>query len=264
MKFLLRTLLLCFSIIVQAEEVHIDFSKTEWRAPLINKGTFFWESEASRSSIVEDSELGTKALKIDFPKGKFGPFASGDSFNSKLLASEKALSFSYRFKFENDFEFVKGGKLPGICGGDPKHKEKPFRTVTGGIHPDGFDGFSVRSMWKDSGRIIAYIYHPDQKGDFGDVFPFKENGVETRVKPGTWYRLKMFVQMNTPGKHDGVVKAWMDGKLVFEKSNFRFRETETLKADQICFHTFYGGADASWAPQADHSILFSDFQVTPE
>jgi hypothetical protein len=49
---------------------------------------------------------------------------------------------SYRLRFPDGFDFVKGGKLPGLFGG----------TVTSGRHiPDGTNGFSTRYMWRPTG-----------------------------------------------------------------------------------------------------------------
>ena len=38
-----------------------------------------------------------------------------------------------------------------------------------------------------------------------------------------WYSLEQFIKMNTPGKADGVIRGWVDGKLAYEKTNMIFR-----------------------------------------
>lgn len=38
-----------------------------------------------------------------------------------------------------------------------------------------------------------------------------------------WYSLEHFIKMNTPGKADGVIRGWVDGKLAYEKTNMIFR-----------------------------------------
>jgi hypothetical protein len=48
-------------------------------------------------------------------KGGFGFYIGGpDSFQKKLQHSTEVM-FSYRVLFQRDFQWVKGGKLPGIC-----------------------------------------------------------------------------------------------------------------------------------------------------
>jgi hypothetical protein len=46
------------------------------------------------------------------------------------------------------------------------------------------------------------------------------------------------VKANTPGKRDGRVAVWVDGKLVADFQNLRFRDIESLKIDRfaLSFH----------------------------
>lgn len=49
---------------------------------------------------------------------------------------------SYELAFDTNFQFVKGGKLPGVRGG-------PSTTgCDGGKEPNGTDCFSARLMWR--------------------------------------------------------------------------------------------------------------------
>ena len=53
--------------------------------------------------------------------------------------------------------------------------------------------------------------------------------------------------MNSPGRNDGVLKAWIDGVLVFERSDLRFRDVPELKIESLWMNVWYGGTDP--APQ---------------
>lgn len=69
---------------------------------------------------------------------------STDPFQSMIL--------SYEVAFDEGYEFVLGGKLPGIRGGpDPNG-------CSGGSQPNGSDCFSVRIMWRTNGAGEAYSY----------------------------------------------------------------------------------------------------------
>jgi hypothetical protein len=48
----------------------------------------------------------------------------------------------------------------------------------------------------------------------------RNRGVLVRER---WYALEQFIKMNTPGKADGVIRGWVDGKLAYEKTNMIFR-----------------------------------------
>lgn len=66
-----------------------------------------------------------KAWEAFYPKGSinpsgtifggFGFYLSGPLDFSKRLESANEVVMSYRIMFEDDWEWVKGGKIPGIC-----------------------------------------------------------------------------------------------------------------------------------------------------
>lgn len=68
--------------------------------------------------------------------------------------------------------------------------------------------------------------------------------------------------MNTPGKNDGIIQSWLDGELVLDRRDIRFRDTNTFSIDQLYFSTFFGGDDPSWAPSKNETVLFDDFNVS--
>lgn len=62
---------------------------------------------------------------------------SGDPWESMMV--------SYEVAFDKGFEWVKGGKLPGLRGGSPNG-------CSGGNQADGTSCFSTRMMWRTSGQ----------------------------------------------------------------------------------------------------------------
>ena len=62
-----------------------------------------------------------------------------------------AVRLEYEVFLPAGFDFVKGGKLPGLMGG-------PSGDCGGGADPDGC--FSVRLMWRRDGAGEAYMYVP--------------------------------------------------------------------------------------------------------
>ena len=71
----------------------------------------------------ENSPDGVKSLKAHYPKGSYKPSVDpcgGVSFYapgpaSVDLTTAKEALFSYSVYFPEGFDFVKGGKLPGLC-----------------------------------------------------------------------------------------------------------------------------------------------------
>ena len=47
--------------------------------------------------------------------------------------------------------------------------------------------------------------------------------------------------MNELGKSNGVLRAWIDGQLVFERTDLRFRDIPELKIENVWFNVYHGG-----------------------
>jgi len=45
----------------------------------------------------------------------------------------------------------------------------------------------------------------------------------------------------TTGKRNGIVRAWVDGVLVFEKTDIRFRLNEGIKINEVWLNWYHGG-----------------------
>ncbi|MFN3786568.1 MAG: polysaccharide lyase, partial [Thiothrix sp.] len=194
-----------------------------------------------------------QALRIKLPQGAAGCSDDTTCANWKphLGAKLDSLYYSYWVKFPENFDFVRGGKLPGIGSFEPR---------TGGDKPNGNDGWSVRVMWEKAGRLGQYVYHPDQPQAFGEFFPWDAPLPEK----GKWYQVKTLVRLNTPGKHDGVITTWLNGKQVFDKRDLRFRNGNNLQIERFLFTVFFGGTGAEWAPPRDMLVYLDDFTLSPE
>ena len=159
------------------------------------------------------------------------------------------LFVAYRVRFVGSgFDFVKGGKLPGLSGGEDN---------TGGDKPNGTDGWSGRMMWRSGGQAVQYLYHPDQPSQWGEDLDW---GVS--FTPDRWATVETRIRMNTPGRSDGVVEAWFDGRKVLSRTDIRFRDAAAFNIDSFLFHTFFGGSGADWAPTRDEVIDFDDIVIS--
>jgi len=202
-----------------------------------------------RASIVD--EAGEKFLRVNYPAGQYGPSKGGVQFIVDLGGSYDELFFSYRVRFAAGFDFVQGGKLPGLVGG----------TNPSGCSPKK-DGFSARNMWRTGGNAVQYVYWPNQPKTCGDNLDYKSSGSNLPFTPGIWHTVEHRIVMNTPGTADGVLQAWFDGELVLDDSARLWRLTgATFGIDSLSFSTFFGGGDASWAPAAAQVADFDDLIV---
>lgn len=205
-------------------------------------------------SLVEHD--GQRWLRVAFQSGTIGPDANGAGWRAPF-PSHDAAELSYRLRFAPDFEWVKGGKLPGLAGGP--------RNVSGGHRADGTNGWSARLMWRADGRGEAYVYHLHQPGDYGESFPFP---ADFRFPTDAPMAIRLRVTMNRPGRRDGTLRVWValagrDERLVVIRGDMEWRSVESFGVDSIYFETFYGGSGRDWAPTRANWAEFGDFRVKP-
>lgn len=198
-------------------------------------------------------EMGNNYLKVLIPGNHYGPI-TGAQWEIPLAPQDEYF-FSYRVKFDSGFDFVKGGKLPGLAGG----------TVKSGRIPNGYDGWSARMMYWEKGKLSFYLYFPKQSTRWGERLYLKNQKNDTlQIDKGSWHQVTQHVKLNTPGKNDGILQAWFDGKEAFYSDTILFRKDKKVKTDRISYSVFMGGDDLSWAPANDQYICFDDFRVSTQ
>ena len=157
--------------------------------------------------------------------------------------------------FKKGFGFARGGKLPGLFGG---------KGNTGGDKPTGKDGFSARMMWREDGRVVQYLYYPDQPDRYGHQIPWIDptTGKQIKFQPGQWHTVVHQLAINTPEKNNGTLRAFFDGKIVLDIDDLRFRDTNDFSIDGFLLSTFFGGGDASWQTTAEEILFFDNFRIS--
>jgi len=218
----------------------------------VDRGSFGLDS----SQLISTPDApGGSMLRVAYPTGSASKRADGEDGGMQAYlavpgGAKDELYLQYHVRFQPDFDFVKGGKLPGLYGG----------TVTSGQNiPDGTDGFSTRYMWRSGGDGEVYAYLPTSQ----------EHG--TSLGRGCWFfpankwvAIQQRVKLNTPGASDGEVTVWQDGQQVFTQRGMTYRTTDQLKIDGLFFSTFFGGGDESWASPVDQYADFAGFSISQD
>lgn len=206
-----------------------------------------------------DAVAGNKAIRVDYPMGGVGPSATGLQFPvdfGKIMGKKayfSSLYLRYYVYFEPGFDFVKGGKLPGLMGGNNSW------TRSGGNIPDGTNGWTMRFMWREKGAAVVYAYLPPgtyQKGVWGTDIPLNKT-----FTTGKWICLEQYIKINTPGKPDGQLSVWIDNEKVLALSDVNYRTVDNTagKIGGIYFSTFHGGNTPDWAPSQTSYARFDGF-----
>ena len=207
----------------------------------------------------ENLRFGPDGLRARYPKGSYDPAAvrtagaplGGAQFRTPIHqldgAAAGGIGVRYRVLFEDNFEFVKGGKLPGLYGGAAN---------SGGRVPNGTDGFSLRFVWQAQGLGALSAYLPTS-GRWGTVFGLGH----WRFTPGRSTDLALYVKLNNPGRSDGVIAAWADDVLVVYAPDIVFRTVAELAVDGFFFSTFFGGGTPDWATPVDTASRFGPMEL---
>lgn len=231
--------------------------------PVYRVGFDNWKQNTPYDSNRLRADFKTESTNHMFKRSRIVPGYRGNGLEithpAKCVGSSCTLWFqapvpksnevllSFKLKVQDGFTWVKGGKLPGVCGG---------ACNTGFKTSSGYDGFSSRLMWREGGAIVSYAYHPGQRFNYGDDFPWGR-----RLVQGKWVRLSQRIVLNTPGKNDGVLEGFVGDTRVYGKYDVSWRKTSRLSIESFQFTTFFGGDSMSWAPRSQQTMIFDDILV---
>jgi hypothetical protein len=193
---------------------------------------------------------GAQSLRFTSPK-QAAELSNGVG---RAVSPERDLLFlRWYSKFDPSFDVVgsshNGGGISARYFKDGK--------ATRGVPADGTNKFGIAyECWRgdekepNPGKLNAYIYHPEQRSTYGDHF-FPNGNVNARhqharqLRPGLrqtpqhrpalgrWYAYEVMLRANTPGKRDGRVALWLDGKLIADFKNLRLRDISSLTIDRF-------------------------------
>jgi hypothetical protein len=198
-------------------------------------------------------------VEVTYPKGSASPTVHRDSqrkiggFQAYMATQDwlpvDEATLKYRVRFEPGFDFVKGGKLPGLYGG----------VVNNGKDiPDGTNGWSTRLMWREEGQGEVYAYLPTST-----VHGTSLGRGSWSFGLGRWISVEQHVRLNTPGVADGLIEIVVDGVQVLRVKDVVFRGVASLKIEGVFFSTFFGGDDTSWATPQTVRADFTDLSLAP-
>ncbi|KAJ7170904.1 hypothetical protein C8R43DRAFT_71009 [Mycena crocata] len=225
------------------------------------------------------------------PRGGFSFYAPGPDVVDFTTARE--LTFGYSIMFSEGFQFNKGGKLPGIYGGDDA---TTATTCSGGRRDPTC--FSARVMWRPSGAGELYTYLPDPSDPAYEAnakiceMPNSECNPEYGASisrgafsfpAGEWITVSERVKLNNAGQADGELELFVQGKSVISATGIILRDSDKgrMRGIQmqvrrrrgvliefgprlilaVSSQTFFGGSTTEWASPVDQKVYFADFSV---
>ena len=196
-------------------------------------------------------------LTVTVPPGSH--YGTRFSYRFPTAEQPETLYFRYYLRFAEDFGRDGTGKLPGPAGvyngtafgGRPSTPERP--------------GWSARMLFAPGPRegttlLGYYTYHLDQPGVFGEGMSWGATGV---LDHGQWYCVEGSIELNTPGHHDGILRAWVNEQPAMERHDLSFRRAgeDHINISSFWFNVYFGGSETASAAKR---ISFDRLALGPE
>ena len=235
---LLLLLMWTWSSVYSKELYFIDSKKVcdkEWNAiKYVGKGEYINET----------------SIRVVYQKGSYkSPKNGGFQYTSKPLKPSDSIEIGYNIYIPDDFDYVKGGKLPGVYGGVPLSGGNKKRV--------GIDGISLRLMFRESGYMEVYGYIPNTDSKYGISLMRCKSKLHSGIND-----IRLYASMNKDYK-DGVVELSVNGKKN-RIDNITLRLDDRLKFEGIFFSTFFGGNSRKYATPKRQELVFSSFWIKNE
>jgi hypothetical protein len=167
-----------------------------------------------KASVVK-TESSIAPLAMEVKVG--GPLDddTGVSFawTPKGVAKAGAVCLSYQVYAPQDFEFARGGQLPGFVGGQP---DRP-------VSADGDEAFSTQFMWDGRGTVgLGYLTATEPpRNTLAD--PMRTRAERAVLPRGRWFDVQQEIKLNSGSAADGLARVWVDGRLVVVSENIAWR-----------------------------------------
>ncbi|PPQ82372.1 hypothetical protein CVT25_008333 [Psilocybe cyanescens] len=197
-----------------------------------------------------DSDLSISSQEDAFPESKSSvmqllypansidpgqkPQGGAEFYASPIdISDARNVTMGYNVFFAEDFDWVLGGKLPGLYGG--------HSGCSGGNA--ALDCFSTRLMWRQDGAGELYLYAPKDKQTVAlcsDPASVCDAAYGLSVgrglfnwQAGSWTAVQQTVYLNTPGKQDGQFTLQVNGERAIYRDDIFYRDDINAKRTSI-------------------------------
>lgn len=194
-------------------------------------------SEIDKNIKEKNVEIKNNTIIINIYKGNTHGLNYIYNFNKQNHSI-----LQYDLYFSKNYDFVQDGKLPGLYGGNDK--------CSGGRST--ISCFSTRLMWRHNGIGEIYLYSPKQKriknALYHDNYGISLSRGNYKFDVGKWINIKEEIVLNDINKNNGIIKLWINNKLVIQYNNIILRKYDNIYINGIMIQVFYGGCNGNCSP----------------
>ncbi len=213
------------------------------------------------SWVVADSRGTGKAYRLKLDAGTIHSNPAGNNGIALTVPLSRAVDnacISYDIRFDPQFDWSMGGKLPGLSGVAPGVSP----SLPSGGQKVGDKGWSGRIMWLGkkayawagpTDMATTYLYGPTVNGE----------GVRWNKAfvAGKWHTVIQCYVLNTVGLANGRIETFMDGQQVLNIDNHVFRTRSDVHITHLMWSIFRGGSTMNWAGSRNGYIDFDNVKI---
>lgn len=229
--------------VMLVESFESDNWQNKW-SNIFEQSGFSLRQESDMSNF---ESLSGRAISMTIKQGEYSAGSLIYDFEQQLGNDVEEIYFRYYLRLSDSWQPTDSGKLPGIAG---TYANTQYEGGWGGRRSTGENGWSMRGLFtkpvegennplKGTLPVGNYMYHSEQIASYGDENIFQSQP----LKYNMWYSIEQYVQLNTPGQNNGIVRNWINGILVYENTSIKFRNEgyEHIKIDQVWVNLYHGG-----------------------
>lgn len=200
-------------------------------------------------SVVRKDGPSPVALQVNLPKGTASPHRTsgpkgGMSFPwaPNALLGKTSACLTYHVQFPATFDFNRGGRLPGLGGGIEGAVNSEYFAAPLVWRGDGSGGSVVRVAKEGAAPVVV-----------------ADNTVP--LAKGRWLKVEQEVVLNAPKASDGVVRIWVDGVLLAERTDIAFRGKAETSLSSVLADVHYGNSESASGSAKDAQIWLSPLEL---
>ncbi|MBE9399664.1 DUF4214 domain-containing protein [Pontibacterium sp. N1Y112] len=174
---------------------------------------------------------------------------------------QQELYFYYEITYAEGMQWTAGIKGPGL--GAKVGDNNPT-----GLNDIGIDGgFSLRTMTREDGKAVQYIY--DQRKEDGkageDVDLKTTNGDPVVFQPGEVIQISQRVKMNTPNVADGELVTTINGEEVLNLTDRIWSQSGEDGINSLFFDIWHGGSNIDkFIPSIDSHVYIDNIGISTQ
>lgn len=163
------------------------------------------------------------------------------------LTGASASCLRYSVFMGKDFDFGRGGNLPGFFGGDAPSATGEKVTA----------GFVAGPRWTREGYAEVLIDAPVIRAPNGQTLGYRDLTFDR----GRWVTVEQELSLNDPGAANGRVRVWIDGVMKVDAEDVKLRDEDAVSISGVLARAGYAARGYTTPTGESATLLVSPMEI---